>query len=441
MLVNTHIHILKAVVSLLFVSVTVVNAQVMTLEQCVDSALRFNKTLKISQSEIHAAHLQKKEAVSAFIPKVAGNADYRYYSDLPYQLVPSSFFNGPAGVYKEAQFGVPHNLNASLAVDVTLYNPQAVGAIAISRNAQELVKIQYRQNEEQVVYEVTNLYYNAQLITNQIEFIEGSIVNAEKLLKSVELLYAQKMVRGTDVDKVRLQQNQLSTQLQKAKTQLESVVNLLMLQMGFGNERKIDVEKQFVRNEVTDPAVKETSDILLMNARQNLLGSEMKTLKLSHLPSFSFYGSYGVTGFGYYSGTKDFTKFYPVSFGGLKMSWMIFSGTTLELKISRKREELKQNKLRIELLKEKQLVQTLNAKGQLESATTQLSNTEKQLQLAESIYSKMLLQQQEGLVSLTDVLLADNSRREAQQNYLSALVDVMRADIELKKASGTIIKK
>ncbi|MBK7819039.1 MAG: TolC family protein [Sphingobacteriaceae bacterium] len=125
-----------------------------------------------------------------------GNVDYRYYTDLPYQLLPASVFGGPTGVYKEAQFGVPHNLNANLTLDVPLYNPQAIGAITVSKRAKELNQIQFQQTEEQVVFDVSNLYYNAQLVSNQIVFVKNGLSNSEKLLSNIQLLYSQQNGKG-----------------------------------------------------------------------------------------------------------------------------------------------------------------------------------------------------------------------------------------------------
>ena len=248
------------------------------------------------------------------------------------------------------------------------------------------------------------------------------------------------MAKGTDVDKIKLQQSQLTTQLSKASAQYQQLLNLLKLQMGIASSQSLVIEETFAgaAAEVTY-SNKVTSDINIVNTKQQLLNSELKTMKLSRLPSFSLYGTYGVTGYGNYSGATDFFKTYPIGFAGIKMSWMLFSGTTLSHKIGQKKQELKQNALRIELLAEKQNVQLENARLQYTIANSNLSNAKTQLGLAEMIYSKMLLQQKEGVASLTDVLLSDNTQKEAQQNYLSALVDVMKADLELKKTSGNIL--
>lgn len=441
MLVNAHL--LKIKLALVFTTMifsTNSKAQSWSLKQCIDTALVHNKTLKIAQGDTEIANEKNKEAKGGLFPKLYGNVDYRYYTDLPYQLLPASVFGGPAGIYKEAQFGVPHNLTANIALDVPLFNPQINGAIAVSKKAKELNQIQFQQTQEQVVFDISNLYYNAQLVSNQILFIKNGISNSEKLLSSMQLLYSQKMAKGTDVDKIKLQLSQLNTQLSKANSQLQQIINLLKLQLGITPTRQITIEETFnSSSEAVKYTTKPSSDILLFNTKELLLKSELKTLKLSYLPSFSLYGSYGTTGFGNYSGTNDFFKTYPIGFAGAKVSWLLFSGTTLEHRIIQKKKELKQNKTRLELLNDKQNIQIENMQMQYSVANSNLSNSKSQLELAEMIYSKTIIQQKEGLASLTDVLLSDNVQKEAQQNYLSALVDVMKADLELKKVSGNIL--
>lgn len=443
MLVNTHLFKIKLTLVLsVVISSAGLKAQAWSLKQCIDSALVHNKTLKIAQSDIAVASEKNKEAIAGLIPKLYGNADYRYYADLPYQLLPASVFNGPQGVYKEAQFGTPHNLNANLLLDVPLFNPQITGAIAITKRAKEINQIQFQQTEEQVIFDVTNLYYNAQLISSQISFITNSLNNSNKLYNNVQLLYEQRMAKGTDVDKIKLQISQLTSQLSKANAQYQQVLNLLKLQLGINSVQKFAIEETFNASlEKLDYHSKSTSEISLLTTKTSLLRTELNALKMSHLPSLSLYGSYGTIGYGDYRGKADFFKTYPVGFAGVKLSWLLFSGTTTEHRIFQKKEEIKQNTIRLELLNDKQNIQIENARMQMEIANSGLTNSKEQLKLAETIYAKTLLQQNEGIATLTDVLMADNSQKEAQQNYLSSMVDVMKADLEFKKVTGNIFNK
>lgn len=78
------------------------------------------------------------EAKANLIPKISLNADYKYFAELPYQLMPQSAFGGPEGMYKEVQMSVPHNIGANLQVAMPLYNPQVYGAIEATKIASEL---------------------------------------------------------------------------------------------------------------------------------------------------------------------------------------------------------------------------------------------------------------------------------------------------------------
>jgi OMF family outer membrane factor len=53
----------------------------------------------------------------------------------------------------------------------------------------------------------------------------------------------------------------------------------------------------------------------------------------------------------------------------------------------------------------------------------------------------MVLQQKEGTATLTDILLADNAVREAQTSNLLAIIEYLKADLELKKLSGNMSLK
>jgi OMF family outer membrane factor len=86
-------------------------------------------------------------------------------------------------------------------------------------------------------------------------------------------------------------------------------------------------------------------------------------------------------------------------------------------------------------------MQVENAKLQRKIAQQTVETTAEQIQLAQTIYEQTLIQQKQGTASLTDVLLADNALREAQQTYLTAVIDYLKADLELKKLTGNISKK
>lgn len=436
-----NIHKLIIVLLLIFGSISVHAQEVWTLKQCIATADVYNKTLQINQNNITIGEQREKEAKSNLIPKISVNADYKYFWDLPHQLMPLSTFNpaAPEGQFKEAQFGVPHNINANIQLMMPIYNPHINGAIQNTKIASELTQLQYQKAKEQVIYDVTSLYYNAQILRHQIDFIDSNLINTHKLLSNMQLLYEQLMVKGTDVNKVKLQSDQLTTLRENVNNKYAQVLNALKLNMGIELNKKITVENEIVFHTSLEYSSRENLDLRLIQAHKKLLNSELTTLKKSQtLPSLNLVASYGTTGFGYDKKPDIFLKFFPVGFAGVQFTYPIFNGTVTQRKIDQKLLEIKNNDLQSILISEKNTMEIQNASRQRSVAYETIINTESQINLAQTIYEQTILQQKQGTASLTDVLLADNAYREAQQNYLSAIIDYLKADLEIQILTGNI---
>ncbi|HEY8689609.1 MAG TPA: TolC family protein [Chitinophagaceae bacterium] len=436
-----NIHILFFILLFIIIGFQAAQAQVWSLQQCIDTAQVHNKNLQMSRNNISIGEQKEKEAKANLIPKVTANADYKYFTNLPYQLMPLSTFNptAPEGQFKEAQFGVPHNINANLQLSMPLYNPQVYGAIQTTKIASELTELQYKKAEEQIFFEISNLYYNAQILHHQLAFIDSNFVNAERLLKNMQLLNEQLLAKGTDVSKVKLQVAQLTTQKESISSKYEQVLNALKFAMGISIEQNLQIDPNIQYQNTNEYTPSSILDIRIIKTQNRLLSSELSTLNKSRfLPSLNLIGMYGTTGFGYDKQPNDFLKFYPIGFAGIQLSYPLFNGTVTQRKINQKKFELQNNEFQNGLLSEQNNMQVQNAKMQREVAKKSVETTIEQIKLAQTIYEQTILQQKQGIANLTDVLLADNALREAQQTYLSAVIDYLKADLELKKLTGNI---
>jgi len=441
-LANTHKHYLVLLVLLAMFHNT--QAQIWTLQQCIDSAQVYNKNLQISRNNLLIGQQREKETRANLLPKVSVNADYKYFTNLPYQLLPLSALNpvAPEGEFRAAQFGVPHNINANLQLTMPLYNPQVYGNIHTSKIASEITQLQYKKTEEQIYFEISNLYYNVQILHHQIDFIDSNLINAKRLLKNIQLLNEQLLAKGTDVSKVKLQVSQLTTQKENLGSKHEQVLNALKFAMGISLEQNIQIETDIQFQNTNEYEPSSTYDILIVKTQNRFLLSELSTLNYSRfLPSLNLIGMYGTTGFGYNKKPNDFLKFYPIGFAGIQLSYPLFNGTITQQKINQKELELKNSELQINLLTEQNNLQTENAKLQRIVAKKLVESTTEQIKLAQSIYEQTIIQQKQGTASLTDFLLADNALRESQQTYLTAIIDYLKADLDLKKQIGQLKPK
>ena len=436
-----NVHKPCSVLLLLVIGFQSVKAQVWSLQQCIDTAQVYNKKLQVNRNDIAIGEQREKEAKANLNPKVTANADYKYFTNLPYQLLPLNALNpaAPEGEFRAAQFGVPHNINLNLQLSMPLYNPQLYGAIQTTKIASEWIELQYQKLEEQIFFDISNLYYNAQILHHQLAFIDSNLINAERLFKNMQLLNEQLLVKGTDVSKVKLQVAQLTSQKEGVKSKYEQVLNALKFTIGLSLENNLQIETNILYENSFEYSSLSTLDFRMAIIKNRWLGLELNTLNKSrYLPSLNLFANYGTTGFGYNGKPNGFLDFYPIGFAGIQLSYPLFSGTVTERKINQKALELKNNELQMGLINEQNYLQVENAKLQRKTAKNTVETLTEQIQLAQIIYEQTIVQQKLGTATLTDILLADNSLREAQQTYLSAVIDYLKADLELKKFTGNI---
>ncbi len=415
--------------------------EVWTLKQCLDTAQVHNKSLQIDRNAIAISEERHKEARANLIPKLSASGEYKYFFELPTQLMPMNALNPqvPEGQFRDVQFGVPHNVSANLQFAMPLYNPQIYGAIENTKIAGDIAELQYQKTEEQVLYDITTLYYNAQILRNQLDFIDDNLTNSNRLLENMQLLREQLLAKGTDVKKVELQTEQLSTVRENAYSKYLQVLQALKMNMGIPLDRSIEVVKEIIQQEITEKYSVNSLDLKIVSTRNILLNNELKLLNQSrYLPGINLIASYGTSGFGYDKSPDKFLDFYPLGFAGIQLTYPLFNGTVTQRKISQKKLEIINNELQAQLISDKTDMEIENAIRQRNIAQITIDNTENQIDLAMEIYENTILQQKQGTANLTDILLADNALREAQQNYLNAIIDFLKADLEVKRLTGTI---
>jgi OMF family outer membrane factor len=61
------------------------------------------------------------------------------------------------------------------------------------------------------------------------------------------------------------------------------------------------------------------------------------------------------------------------------------------------------------------------------------------VRLAERVFAQTQLQVKEGTASITDLIQAENALREAQTNFSTTYIKFQMAQLDQRKAAGTIL--
>ena len=178
----------------------------------------------------------------------------------------------------------------------------------------------------------------------------------------------------------------------------------------------------------------------LLAAREVLTGYQVDNFKAGYFPSVFLRGAYNLQGFAQDFG--DFGKgnaWFNYGFIGLQVEQPIFDGHKKKAKIAQTEIAIRQLQYEQQFVNQSLQLQYHNAEQKLKVNFNNLEPLKENRRLAESVYQLAQKRYAEGIGQITELLTAETAMREAQTNYLTALLEVRVAWLELLYTKGELI--
>jgi len=190
---------------------------------------------------------------------------------------------------------------------------------------------------------------------------------------------------------------------------------------------------------IIDPEALNTTDILLIQAQRDLYNYNLKQIKSGYIPtlSMSFHSALQVQQNDLRIFSKD-ANWFPNSYIGLNLSVPIFDGLAKNSRVQQTNIQIKQLELDEKYLNESLKMQRTNANNALAANKKALESQKRNIDLAQKVYETTEAQFVGGIASMSDLVNAETSLRDAQTNYLRALVQVKLSELDLIKTTGNI---
>lgn len=431
--------------ALLFVLLmtTRVHAQQYNLEQLVDLAMKNNYSIHSSMLDEAKTNAKIDEVKSNLLPSLIVTGDYKRYFKIPGQVVPASAFGGPEGSYSTLAFGLPYNLSTSAQVTQALFNPSVKYALKAADLNRDLTSLTTVKTREDIAYNVTDAYYNLVTVVQQMAFLDSNLISTDRLYKVTDLLYQNQLAQRVDKDRILINKTTTETQLKTWKNSYAQLVNLLKYYTGIPQTDSLRIDIQ-VKN-VLLPSQAEKSgvrrtDITLLERQKDLNLLQDKNLKSGYLPTVNAYGVANLTYFGK-GGDNSVFKQVPGYWAGLQLNWNVFDG--MARKAQRTQNRIDNDKLTVQMKQLEQSIEMeeINARDKFSVEQQNINAKNDQVALASRVYKQIQLQFKEGVVSLSDVIQSEQTLLDAQSNYLTSLVQLLQAELEWKKATGSLLKQ
>lgn len=415
--------------------------EILTLENCLRLGIENNLSLEGKRKEIQKSKYGVSENRAKLLPQINGFAGFNDNFDPPVSVTDGSSYGVPYNVTQTLQYAA----NAGLDLQMPLYNQTVYTAISVARIVDEMNRLSYEKAREDLIMQISRMYYLGQVTAEQIALIKTNITRLEELKNISEAFYDNGMAMEVDLKRVNINLENLKVQYDNAQAMMTQQLNMLKYVIDYPAEKEITLVPVNTNN-ITTAALTGMSENLyelqLLQSQVQLAERQKKMVTNGYIPSLSLTGSWRYSAYtdkAYHWFHSGPSNYWYRSYGvGLTLRVPIFDGLDKRFKKQKALVDIQMTKLRQEDTRKNLQTQYLNATNDLMNNQRNFKKQKDNYLLAEDVYAVTTDRYREGIASMTEVLQDEMRMSEAQNNYISAHYNYRVANLLLLKLTGQI---
>lgn len=425
----------------LCVLVPVKAQDVLTLEECLRLGIENNLSLESSRNEIRKGEHTLSENRAKLLPQINAVAGFNDNFNPPVSVTDGSAYGNPYNVTKTLQY----NASAGIQLQMPLYNQTVYTAVDIARTMNELNRLSYEKAREDLILQISKMYYLSQNTAEQIALIKENISRLNELSSITQAFYDNGMAMEVDVKRVNINLENQRVQYDNAQSMLTQQLNLLKYVIDYPADKEIALTPVDTENTTSVSLTgldNNQYELQLLQSKQKLAEQQRKMIGQGYIPSLSLTGSWMYSAYTdkaknwFHSGPSN--HWYNSSGIGLTLRIPIFDGLDKRAKMKKAKIEIENAKLSYENALKNMQTQYLNATNELMNNQRNFRKQKDNYLLAEDVYQVTTDRYREGIASMTEVLQDEMRMSEAQNNYINAHYNYQVTNLSLLKLTGQL---
>lgn len=425
----------------LCVLVPVKAQDVLTLEECLRLGIENNLFLESSRNEIRKGEHTLSENRAKLLPQINAVAGFNDNFNPPVSVTDGSAYGNPYNVTKTLQY----NASAGIQLQMPLYNQTVYMAVDIARTMNELNRLSYEKAREDLILQISKMYYLSQNTAEQIALIKENISRLNELSSITQAFYDNGMAMEVDVKRVNINLENQRVQYDNAQSMLTQQLNLLKYVIDYPADKEIALTPVDTENTTSVSLTgldNNQYELQLLQSKQKLAEQQRKMIGQGYIPSLSLTGSWMYSAYTdkaknwFHSGPSN--HWYNSSGIGLTLRIPIFDGLDKRAKMKKAKIEIENAKLSYENALKNMQTQYLNATNELMNSQRNFRKQKDNYLLAEEVYQVTTDRYREGIASMTEVLQDEMRMSEAQNNYINAHYNYQVTNLSLLKLTGQL---
>lgn len=474
-------------------SVAMAQSVYLSLDSCLSLALKNNKELAISLMKEEVAHLNKKEAFTHYLPRVEATGAY-YRTEKEVSLLSDEQKTALSNIGKTVgeaigpvimgaaqqnpqmaplfqQLGgmattlVPSlNSVGSGLVDALRTDTRNITAVAlmltqplymggkimaynkITKYAEQIAQAQSAQKVQELVLQVETAYWQIVSLESKRELALNYKQLIDTLDFNVQQLIDEGMASKSDGLSVKVKKNEADVTLIQIDNGL-ALSRMLLCQL-CGIDITSDIHPTddvlstapaapvYSTTEYVDVALSNRPELTSLDLLARIGSEKVKVARSEYLPKVALNANY------LWSNPSAFNGFEKKLKGmwsvGLMVNIPILNWGESNYKIRAAKTEARIAATTLDEVREKIELQTTQCVQKVIEATNREETAQRSLAEAEENLRCATLGMQEGVIPISNVIMAQTAWLSAKSTVVDARIDRRLADVNLKRASGTL---
>ena len=415
----------------------------LSLKEAQDYAIQHNKMVISAKLDNRASQLALWETISAGLPQISATGSFADNLKLMKTLIDGTFFGRP-GEMVPITFGTTFNSSASVQATVLIFNAPFYLGIETTKLAQRLSSDNLEKSELDTKESVSTAYFLILVSEKSLEILNRNIANLNETLKSTRAMYSAGMAEQTDVDQMVSNVTMVENSRSSLERTIELNYNLLRFQLGVTAETKITLTEtlETLTREINVEAIMSQQfdhtknvNYRLMEGQELMSSMALKTEKAAILPTLAGFYNYGVNGMGK---TIPGQRWFPNSMTGLQLSVPIFSSGQRYVRIKKARLNLEKARTAKDMVTDQLNLQEKQLRYNLVNANLQYKSQKENVEVSKRVYTSMENKFRQGMASSLDLTQANTLYLQAENNYVSALMNLLQTKLALDKLLNNI---
>ncbi|HLO73672.1 MAG TPA: TolC family protein [Flavobacterium sp.] len=385
-----------------------------------------NLQIKVAEKSYQSAKADYRQSNALFLPNInvshtgisTTNPLMAFGSKLNQEILTASDFN-PALLNDP---DVTQNFATKIEVQQPLFNLDGLYTRQAAKAKMDAFQLQTERTKEYLELEVSKAYMQLQLAYKAVKVLEKANTTAHGNLKMVENYFKNGMLQKTDLLNVQVRVNEITNQLQYAKSNVQNASDYLAFLLNEDMAGKTYKPAEALDNSIAIESMNITisdsrKDIQAMQKSSEAYKKMFQSSKFGFLPRLNAFGSYELYDQNIF-GTS--AKGYLV---GAQLSWNIFDGFKTIGKTQKAKADFEKAEIETEQYKKQSQLELSKTNRQLLDAENKVNLSKLAFEQSQEAFRIRQNRFTQGLEKTTDLLMAETQMAQKELEHLQAVFE------------------